>query len=505
MIDDLRGLRDGQRLDADVCIIGAGAAGIAIARRLSASRLRTVVLESGGLEFEPDVQALTAARAVGLPLRLLDANRLTSPEAGRFRVFGGSTLGWVGICTPLGASDFEPREWIDDSGWPFSKEELDQWYAQAQVMCGLDSEPFGEDGVSKLGARAPNVDQDILRPHVWQFAWARRFGEMYRAELGDASNVRVLLHANVTNLQVDRTASAVLHVDASAVRGPGIVVHARAFVLATGGIENARILLASNRVAHQGLGNAYDLVGRYFTEHLRCHVGVLFPLDPASFEAVFDYHWMEGSERGRLGFTLSPAMQKRLGVGHAAVYLVRPPLFLDYWPEARQLADAGDVAPSPREGGLLSAVDVVMDAEQVPNRKSRVTLDDDCDALGVPRACIDWRLGEQDLRTLGRSAGAFGAELERHGLARFRLDKWLAEPTSDWASHVHDVYHHAGTTRMANHPAKGVTDPACRVHGIANLFVAGSSVFPTAGHANPTLTILALALRLADRLIADLA
>jgi choline dehydrogenase-like flavoprotein len=165
-----------------------------------------------------------------------------------------------------------------------------------------------------------------------------------------------------------------------------------------------------------------------------------------------------------------------------------------------ELEAAGDVA-TPE----ALTLDVLVDAEQVPNPDSRVTLEEELDQVGVPRARVEWRLADLDRRTLSAAASVLGAEFDRLGLGRLRSDRWITGPDRDWALYVHDVFHHAGTTRMARDPSAGVTDSDCRVHGIANLYVAGSSVFPTSGHANPTLTIVALALRLADWLAGVLA
>ncbi len=499
MIDEFESVEDGARLEADVAVIGAGAAGIVIARRLAASRLRTVVVESGGFEFDPDAQRLTAAAVGGLPLRALEPTRLLTPDAGRFRMFGGTTYAWAGICAQLDLVDFERREWLPDSGWPLTKADLDPWYERAERELELDPELFGDDAVRKLEALVPDVGPDLLRIHAWQFTRVKQLGLVHRAELTAARNVLALLHATAVELHTDPAASVVEH---AVVRGRGgrtAHLDAGVFVLAAGGIENARILLASNATRPRGLGNEHDLVGRFFTEHVRCHLGVLTALDAAAFTSIFGPLWLTGSKTSRLGFVLAPEAQRQHAVAQAALYLVESPLPAD-WPRARALAEAGGLASPSRRHAALPRAELLVDAEQAPNRASRVTLAQERDELGLPVARVDWRLTDLDLRTLSVSAQVLGRELERIGLAQLWLDGWLSSSEPDWRLNVHDVFHHAGTTRMARDPTGGVTDEHCRVHGIANLYVAGSSVFPTGGHANPTLTILALALRLAERL-----
>jgi choline dehydrogenase-like flavoprotein len=139
-------------------------------------------------------------------------------------------------------------------------------------------------------------------------------------------------------------------------------------------------------------------------------------------------------------------------------------------------------------------------AEQYPEPDSRITLSDQLDALGLRKACIDWHLSELERKTARRMVETVGAEFERLNLGKLELSDWMRPEIEDWRSWVKEGNHHSGATRMADDPRQGVVDRNCRVHGIENLYISSSSVFPTTGTANPTFTIIALAIRLADHL-----
>jgi len=530
LLTDLRHVPEGSLLEADVCIVGAGAAGITLARALRGSGLDVCLLESGGADYERETQDLYAGENRGHPYYDLDHARL--------RFFGGTTAVWGGRVAPLDPIDYERRPWVPHSGWPFSERELAPWLARASEILELPAGPYDERVWAELGARPPAFDPEKVRTGFWRFDpvfW--RFGLPSCRDLVEAPDLRIVLHANAVHLQASRDGSALEHVEVATLEGRRSRVRARRFVLATGGIEVPRLLLASNDVHPAGLGNDHDLVGRFFMEHPHGRAATVETSRPWALYRLFRRRRAEAGFGRELAPLFRPGerLQREAGLLNTSVALrcQRPPeagLSLE-----RTLYDSVKSRTAPTTRGrrlwrlyrrangwghqLLDPVarrwqlrtgarrlHLVARGEQAPHPESRVALSGERDALGVPRAELHWRPTALDKRSVAGLVDALHDELQRLGLGRVRAEKWLTEPTPDWpvdptvGKHPIGGYHHMGTTRMADDPRRGVVDADGRVHGLANLYVAGSSVFPTSGWANPTLTILALGLRLADHL-----
>jgi choline dehydrogenase-like flavoprotein len=535
-------LEDGAVLEADVAVVGAGAAGITIARELAGSGLEVLLVESGGLDLDGPTQALYEGESsAGLPYVPL--------EACRQRFFGGTTNHWTGWCKPLDPVDLAPRPWLGLKGWPLGYDDLKRHYHRAQPLVGLG--PFRYDGGlwEEIGEDTDPFDVGRLGLSFWrQPPDVVRFGQAYRADLERAPNVRVLLEANLVEIRPDPGGATVERLELRHLGGRAARVRARAHVLACGGIENARLLLASDAVLPAGVGNARDLVGRHFTDHAVFTLGEIFPADAYAF--VDRYHRrVVGGELVMPGWSLAPAAQQRHGLANGCVvaFVDRvdgplAPAAARLWAElgagelpdrlpARALEvlrDLGDLAESAWRKHALgryvnrvpARLDLAIFVDPLPNPSSRVTLRrGERDALGLPRARLDRRPTPANTHVAAEHGRIVAAELARLGLARVRLHPALAEESADWMlagnlegydpapgmPSMHVTQHHMGTTRMAADPREGVVDGDCRVHGIDNLYVAGSSVFATPGHANATLTIVALALRLAEHLKARLA
>ena len=507
---DARELPDGTDVMTDVCVIGAGAAGITIARDLVGSGLDVLLVESGGIDPDAETQGLAGGVSVGQQYYELAATRL--------RYFGGSTNHWAGWCAPLDSLDFAFRPWVPASGWPMSLAELQPYFVRAQDTNGLAS--FEYDPEAWASGRYPvqEIGPDV-ESVIWQFSPPTRYGPEYREALEQASNVRVVLHANVVRLDAAPGADHVHTATLSTLLGTSLLVRARTFVLACGGIENARLLLLSDDVAPGGLGNEHDLVGRFFMEHAHARAATCVFAEPAKDLSLYTerasrnaFVWprllsrVENRLRRTLdvlppvvpvrgGLRLSDDAQRREGVlnGAAIVHAIDP--------DDAMTADVQrsiSVSAHPYDDPV-NAYDLVLQLEQAPNPDSRVTLDDEVDALGLRRTRLDLRLGELDTHTLVETTRALARAFGASGTGSVRFQPWVLEDPSAW----HDTYwgsHHMGTTRMSDDPRSGVVDADCRVHGVDNLYIAGSSVFPTGGFVNPTLTLVALAHRLADHL-----
>lgn len=475
---------------ADVCIVGAGPAGITIARELAAdSAPSVVVLESGGFEVEPATEDLYRAANRGEPYPV---------EASRQRAFGGSTGHWGGTCRPLDAEDFEARDWIPFSGWPFPKRELEPYYERAQRVCELGPYAYDLDAWrDRLPDELDTVNDDRLGTALFQRSLTR-FGERYRDDL-ERADLTVYLHANVVTIATDPSGSRVEEVEVATLAGNRFGVRAGTVVLATGGIEVARLLLASPGAGGNGLGNEHDLVGRFFMEHPQGRLGSAAIIDTHFDPGLYDGVDVEvaGDDASALlagAFVIPPARRAAehlLGFS-VTLFVLAPP------PDARLAAvDVGSVAADIAGSPSWVPVAVLTTGEQVPNPESRVTLGAALDPLGVPRAELHWNLAPADRASMARSLELLAAELGSRGLGRLRID---VEDLALSAHPMQGASHHMGTARMHRDPDSGVVDEHGRVHGVDNLYVAGSAVFPTSGYANPTLTIVALALRLAERL-----
>lgn len=499
-------------IETEVCIIGAGAAGITLAREFIGRPFRVSLLESGGFEFDSETQSLYEGSNVGRPYHSLDAVR------GRF--FGGTTNYWAGNCRPLDEIDFEPRPWVPYSGWPFDRAHLVPYYQRAQPICQLgpfayNPEPWDPTGNSRLQFKGDRIIHRIL-----QHSPPTRFGQVYKDDIARATNVVAYLNANVVEVETNETAGKVTQLRVACLQGSKFWVRAKVFILATGGIENPRLLLLSNGVQKTGLGNQHDLVGRFFMEHVGERTAVFLPLNPEIDTAFHEPHNIgkisvmgflslarEVQQREKLlnlSVSLSPLI---LSLRTAASVYGKPLLesarHTDFDAFTRHLgymlADLDDIAVSSYRhlsgsGRPLRLFQLRCTVESAPNPHSRVTLAPERDILGKNRVRLDWRLSELEKRSLERSLEILATEVGRAGLGRIHFS---LRPGSDWTS-PGGPHHHMGTTRMSADPKKGVVNENCRVHGVSNLFVAGSSVFPTFGYAHPTLTIVTLAIRLAD-------
>jgi choline dehydrogenase-like flavoprotein len=507
MFIDARTLTDRTAIEADVAVIGGGPAGITLARALDRSGVRICVVEAGGDTPDADVQALYEGENVGIDYPL---------AATRLRYFGGSSNHWGGYCRPLDPIDFEARDWVPYSGWPFGIEELEPYYTQACDIVEIAPGRFADVDYwqAASGEAIPPFATGRMRPRFVHFSPPTRFGQHYRAQLVQSDDIQVLLHANVVNIAARETGRAIGRLDIRTLNGRSHSVKARHYVVATGGLENARLLLLSNDVVSAGLGNQNDLVGRFFMEHP--HLGGFAEIvlaDIGRLPRIYRERVRADGRAGNAAFNPAAAFMRErrllnatfmVGVageyrtaGQAAADPQRHALHTGMLQAARPFltdsAGTQEAAPD-----LLGAwLGVGCACEQVPNPASRVSLSGDRDVLGLNRIRLDWRLTEQDRRSVVEHMRSLALEFGARGIGRMHLN---IEDDGRWPEKVGGGSHHMGTTRMHDDPKQGVVDRNGLVHGIDNLFVAGSSVFPTSGAANPTLTIIALTMRLADHL-----
>ena len=515
---DARRLENGTLIEGDLAIVGAGAAGITLAMEWVGRGRKVLLLEGGGFERDPRMQDLYRGEIVGRPYFPLDAARL--------HYFGGTSNHWAGLCSTFEAIDFEKRDWVPHSGWPITRADLDPFYPRAGRVLDLASDRWDADWWGTQGRKRGRypLDPAVVWPKMWQFSAPTRLGAKYRDAIVNARDVHLYTHANVVEIQAADGLRAVSGLRVRTLDGKEHQVRAGRYVLACCSLQNARLLLESDRQARGGLGNAHDVVGRYFMEHIEMPAGklVIAP-GQAGNTGIYRADW--GKDRGVAELALGPAVQRerRILNGTASLQGIneQAPLRSTFQMMTPEVVDAferagrGDTTafrvlqrldeyfpslpPEQREFRLFSR------QEQAPNPASRVTLGTERDAMGMRRLRFDWQLTELDKRSMRTFYQVLGHEMGRRGVGRVRALEWLRTPDTEWPSFLSGGWHHMGTTRMHQDPRQGVVDANCRVHGLANLYVAGASVYTTSGSVNPTLTLVALTLRLSDHLQGTLA
>jgi choline dehydrogenase-like flavoprotein len=546
MLHDSEDFPDGHELQADVAIVGGGAAGIAMALELMDAKFSVLVLESGGLREEPATQDLYAGTVA-------DARLHSPPVRYRQRRLGGTSTIWGGRCMPFDAIDFETREAVPASGWPIAREDIDPFYPRANALCEAGefayttAAAFGSDGLPIVKGF---TSADFSSNRLERFSCPTNFADRYLHKLRAAGNVQVILHANLTQIALDESATRVSHLVLKTLNGKTLTARAQRFVLAAGGLETARLLLANRDRHAQGLGNEHDVVGRYYMCHLAGTIGAIQFSVPLS-DVHRGYRKSPDGIYCRQRFALEESTQRRENIGNfvarlhhpritdpahrsavlSLLYLAKPLIPYEYqqrlhgtdvsndgdwlrhvsnvvgapfeaasfaWHMLRDRKLATRKFPSIIINSKANLYSIDFHAEQYPNASSRILLGDELDALGMPRIRIDWHYLPQDVDTVSRSLAMLAADFAASGVGR--LDYEPAAVETEMIRYGAYGGHHIGTARMGNDPRSSVVDANCRMHSLRNLFIAGSAVFATSSQANPTLTVVALALRLAAHL-----
>ncbi len=487
----------------DVCVVGTGPAGLSVARSLARQGKTVALMEGGDREITYDSEEIYEGTCVGA-----DYWPLT---AARKRFLGGSSNCWSGVCRELDAHDFMAKPYEALSGWPIGLDELHPYAAEADDILTLPAAggalrcAFGEEA-------AP------LRPIELRYTGNARLGPRYADELAAAERITVLLNANLVDLELDDRLQAVrFALFKSYERPEPFAIKAKAYVLCMGGLENPRFLLNANRQVATGIGNAQGLVGCYFNEHPHQQIGRVVLAEPLRNREVYapEPAFMADQEILNFALLLDPDVRQLALPNEVVRTLACQTNFT-----ARLAAAVHGKGFNCDEGGigaylaqwqepetmLMATVDIM--AEQALNPSSRVRLGQETDRFGLRRIELDWRFSEIDYRTVHTAAMTFGRKLAERNVGRLKLNPWLTSgegvfPGPDEARVGGP--HHMCTTRMSDSPRTGVVDRNCRIHGMDNLYIGGSSVFGSGGFANPTYTIVQLALRLADHLSSEVA
>jgi choline dehydrogenase-like flavoprotein len=493
---DARTLPTATLLEPDVAIVGGGPAGISLALALAETKLNILLLESGGVNFDPNIQKMYSGAQSGKSYIALDA--------GRLRFLGGSTNHWGGWCRPLDAIDFEAREAVPHSGWPFPKTALDAYYPRAQAL--VEAGPWLYDNAAPAaaaqGAPLP-LGEGGVYTSWFQFSKTRDselptyFGHRYEVELRRSPRLKTLLNANVTGIRLTQDAKRVDRLEAATLNSQGgagthFTVKPRITILACGGMENARLLLASNEVMAGGIGNQNDLVGRFFADNpIPRDVATLVSFAGPLASYYGDNLALTGGPILRATFSPTLAFRRTRPVA-GSLTTVEQAVELDDTGKAAVITTALALGVN---ASAAKAYSLGCGMELLPDPERRLTLTGEKDALGLPRLKLVMRMAEADFSLYHDTLRELGRQLlvSRTGMLQIN-------PRETWSRNMDWGNHHLGTTRMSDDPKKGVVDADSRVHGVGNLYVAGSSVFPTYGASNPTLNLIALTLRLADHL-----
>lgn len=542
------GLPEGSRPADPVIVVGAGPAGIVLALELRRHGVEVTLLVGGMDGFAPEFQALADAEIV-------DPGRHAPMRMAVRRGLGGTSLLWGGRCVAFDDVDFAERPHVPFGGWPLPHAAIRPWYDAAASYLDCGPAEFEE----ALEASGDNAECRFDRLERWSATPDLR--RLHGRTLAGDPGLRVCLGAVATGLDLDPLSGRVIGVRAALPGGRQAVLAARAVVLACGGLETTRLLLAAQSEHPRAFGGATGPLGRYYMGHLEGSIADILFTRPThagpEFDRALDFRVDRSGHYVRRRLTVTAAAQQRHGLLNLAAWpdnpaLARPGhrsaiLSLAYLslaapvlgpllapdgirrkhlpdgvqelrrhlcnivrglPEAAREATRyllGRYVATPRLPGFFIAnrahrYALFYHAEQAPNPESRVTLASARDALGLPRLKIDLRYGELDARSVVASHATIDRHLRDAEIGRLDYTVGASERAASALAQATDGYHQIGTTRMAADPARGVVDADCRVHGAVNLFIASSSVFPTSGQANPTLLVAAFSARLAAHL-----
>ena len=548
--------RDTSLVDYDVCIVGAGPAGLIAAHELLGRGIRICLIESGGLQHDAATQLLGEFEVEG------NDDLYPDPLYAHDRRVGGTSVQWDVLIdrqrylhlVPLDPTDFEERSWVPHSGWPISARSLAPFLLRAQKAC--DTGDFDYQPEVHADETHRPFESERLASRVISFGAQDVFQKLLPQRLAARRDVTLITWANAVELLTNPAADTITTVKVACLNGNRFCVRPRMLILAQGAFEVPRLLLASRSTAGAGLGNHHDLVGRYLMDRQIVRTGVLIP-NPAKGLRQFAFYDMHGAQGkhvlgkltlsaealkderilgnmisfsprerfslyqalhrplGRQATSRSPALRsarvliaalrERKLAPHALSHLLEVTRGIDdllYIKMLRRMSyrpefnfDSLGWQGTPGFENRFCALDVHQMCEQSPDPQNRITLADACDAIGMPRGRVEFKWRDLDIFSIVRTQEIIKEEFERAGIGQLRIDRREGYPILAQMS----AHHPSGTTRMSRDPRQGVVDADCKVHGLSNLFVASSAVFPTSGFAPPTLTILALAIRVADR------
>ena len=548
MLIDSEALPDDSVVESDVTIVGSGPAGITLALELGNAGFEVALVESGGPRFSAEAQSL------GDTEHFDPRNHAPMSECTR-RQIGGASVIWGGRCVPYDPVDFDQRSWVPHSSWPIRFEDLEPYFQRAcdYFLCGRSVFDLHQIPEVRQTSIVPGLpDGEVLNSTIARWSLPTDFGNEYSRQLKASPRIR-LIHG-LTCTEIECTDSRVHMIRSKSTGGKTLRLRSRAYVLACGGIETTRLLLASDRQRNGGIGNHAGHLGRFYMGHVSGRIAQVRFATPAKktifgFDRDTDGIYL----RRRLSFPREVQRQRQLnnivaylanpkisdpahrnGVLSFSYLILRSPLGRFLAPAAMRNAriQGGDSKSIPAhirnmvldlgktlhfiptfaykrylarrkipgfyQHSASNVYDLHYHGEQVPNPESRIALVNETDALGLRKVKLDLRYSRQDVDNVVRAHDYWDSYLKRYRVGS--LEYKSADLESNVWDQASDGFHQIGTTRMSHNPRDGVVGPQCNVHGFNDLFIASSSTFVTSGQANSTFMIVAFALRLADHL-----
>jgi choline dehydrogenase-like flavoprotein len=522
-----------QEISTEVCIIGTGIAGSILAVELSSEFDQITLIESGNTAPDFQLQSLNDVEHIGIPFRKNFYNRI--------RQYGGACNIWPGRTMVMSQTDFNNRPWINKSGWPIKYKELNNYYNLAGKFLGINNTNHYqfEHWIKTLNLNELSLfDSNIIKPAI--AIWAKKtsrfgLGSKYQRLLEDLQNVITYSNATVTELQLNDALNTIINIKAATTNNKKLIIKSKVFILACGALENARLLLVSNKQKNSGIGNENDIVGRYFMEHPKIIKGKVILNKKIYLPTIVGTYFSNG--KIKIGFSLHEKVQKERNllncytalepqvsedVKKSYAFVIRamkrllrkgysggrfnkkekiaeipnmiyelPPMdlmphsFYKYYDKLKKIL----------LNNVTDTYVMINYCEQEPDYNSRIVLSNNKDIFGIQKIKLDWKIGSKEAMSVFEIQNSIDHQLKK-------LDYGFVEDIIDpfETNSFTDASHHMGTTRMSISQSEGVVDSDCKVFSTSNLFVAGSSVFPVSGYANPTLTIAALTIRLADHI-----
>ena len=511
-----------KRFNTDVCIIGGGVSGLVLARELLSEKRDVMVIEAGDVDFNSVTQQSYAAEI--LPPGFPDTTKT------RLKMLGGSSNHWENSVERLDPIDFEKRDWVPDSGWPISYSEIEPYYKIAEDYCsvgadGYDPEYWMEElGFENICKSSEDVELAVAKSALPP----TRFYEKYKPDLEAGQNLRIILNASAVGATFDRSNRTIKSIDFKSTGESVHRINAKIFCLCAGGIENARLLLSLNEKNNDAMGNGFSNVGRYLMEHPVVRAAHFYPLNCQKLHDVFNGLVDRGriiksrlkltdscqrkNQTNNLRFYMAPQGEIVMSHGIASSHALVESFKQGQWPDhfgkhlVNILTDMdsiigamqrdGETVIGVPNGDSFSGYQSIAMIEQTPDRENKVVLGKDLDNFGMKKIRIDWRVTDLDRSLTWKSLGIVSRDEALNRIGRFRLLR--EREIRIWGNQMGYSAHHIGTTRMHNSEKNGVVNSNCLIYGTRNFYIAGSSIFPTGGHVPPTLTIVALTVRLAD-------
>ena len=490
----------------DHTIIGAGAIGILLAIKLTAKGKRVLLIESGHFEVDEERQALNEVINTG--------KELTSAAWGRKRAIGGTTLAWGGQSLPFSELDLLKKDWVANSGWPITYQDIENYYPVANAFMGIDTLNYSTDVFPGIKVDPPNFDPQKFSYHLSKWANEPNFQKLYKNQL--EKNVTVIYNATLKNIEKNSQGNITdIHITSYSMLEMKVPV--KKLIIATGAIETSRIVLSNKIIDEQH----QPPVGKYFMEHPCCEVGEITTTNNYRLQKYFSTHVWNGKKYS-IRLSSSTAFQRTDKILNCSASILFEPSKTKFnlYDEAKLLRQKFNLGRALRISANLPIIlkaaaayyndrffykinadnKLILMVEQEPLAESFISLSNEVDRFGIPKAIVNWEISYKTWETVCKMCESLKLELEKNGFGAVAIHPGFYLENKNWKQLLSDVNHHMGGCRMGDNPATSVVDKNLKLWGTQNLYLCGCAVFPTSSHSNPTLTALALAARLVDEL-----